>query len=286
MGEKLSRLLRCVIILIGVGILVYPSLSEYLSEKNGSRATASYDDSVSKMQQQEIDAELEAARAYNRALFEEGSGVASIDNTGDVDLADDYWNLLRIDDTGMMGYIRIPRLHTKIPIYHGTSEAVLQVGVGHMQGTSLPVGGENTHVVLSGHRGLPTASLFTDLDRMKIGDPFYIKVLNQTLAYQVDQILTVLPDETQPLQITEGQDYVTLVTCTPYGVNSHRLLVRGHRVPYDASVAAKAAVQDPTSWFENLPVQVRHMLVGITVIVMVLLLRKLMGWIWRNARGE
>lgn len=223
MGEKLSRLLRCVIILIGVGILVYPSLSEYLSEKNGSRATASYDDSVSKMQQQEIDAELEAARAYNRALFEEGSGVASIDNIGDVDLADDYWNLLRIDDTGMMGYISIPRLHTKIPIYHGTSEAVLQVGVGHMQGTSLPVGGESTHAVLSGHRGLPTASLFTDLDRMKIGDPFYIKVLNQTLAYQVDQILTVLPNETQPLQITEGQDYVTLVTCTPYGVNSHRL---------------------------------------------------------------
>ena len=144
-----------------------------------------------------------------------------------------YNNLLKIDDTGMMGYIDIPKLDVVLPVYHGTSEKVLQSGVGHLKNTSLPVGGESCHAVLSGHRGLANAKIFTDLNKMEVGDVFYIKVLHHTFAYQVDQILTVLPSDTDALQIEKGKDYVTLVTCTPYAVNTHRLLVRGTRIPYE-----------------------------------------------------
>ena len=185
----------------------------------------------------------------------------------------------------MMGYIIIPRLNTTIPIYHGTSESVLQVGVGHMETTSLPVGGESTHAALSGHRGLPTASLFTDLDQMQVGDQFYIKVLGHTLAYQVDQILTVLPDETQPLAIVPGEDYVTLITCTPYGVNSHRLLVRGTRIPYSEQEMEQAAAdQSPKNWFYTLPIQFRHGLIGAAVILAIIILRWLVMLIWHKAQ--
>ena len=174
----------------------------------------------------------------------------------------------------MMGYITIPRLNTTIPIYHGTAESVLQVGVGHVMTTSLPVGGENTHAALSGHRGLPTASLFTDLDQMQVGDMFYIKVLGQTLAYQVDQILTVLPEETEHLAIEPGRDLVTLITCTPYGVNSHRLLVRGTRVEYiPEDMQQVMQEQAPENWFESLPIQFRHGLTGVAVILVVVVLR-------------
>ena len=217
--------------------------------------------------------------------MDQGTGVASIDNE-DADHTGNYWQLLNVDDTGMMGYITIPRLNTTIPIYHGTDETVLQIGVGHMQGTSLPVGCENTHAALSGHRGLPTASLFTDLDQMQLGDQFYIKVLGQTLAYEVDQILTVEPQDTEALDIVEGQDYVTLVTCTPYGVNSHRLLVRGHRVPYTEEMAQEiAAEQAPDSWFKRLPMQARHMVMGLVVILAVLIGRQLIRFLL-NKRKE
>ena len=215
MKDRLLGLARLLLILVGVGILVYPSLSEYLSEVHGSRTTASYDDSVSKLQQQQLDELLAEAQEYNRQLAEQGNQTDSIDNRESEDKNTAYWQLLNLDSTGMMGYITIPRLNTTIPIYHGTAESVLQVGVGHVITTSLPVGGENTHAALSGHRGLPTASLFTDLDQMQVGDMFYIKVLGQTLAYQVDQILTVLPEETEHLAIEPGRDLVTLITCTP-----------------------------------------------------------------------
>lgn len=190
MKDRLRGLARLLVILVGIGILVYPSLSEYLAEIHGSRTTASYDDSVSKLQQQQLDELLAEAQEYNRQLAQQSDGVDIIYNTEDDDKSGPYWQLLNIDGTGMMGYIMIPRLNTTIPIYHGTSESVLQVGVGHMEATSLPVGGESTHTALSGHRGLPTASLFTDLDQMQVGDQFYIKVLGHTLAYQVDQILS------------------------------------------------------------------------------------------------
>ena len=192
--DTLWRLVRLLVILLGIGILVYPSLSEYLSELNGSRATASYDDSVLQMEQARLDQLLAQAQGYNRQLAGASAGQAPLsDDNGNPITPESYWDLLNVDSTGMMGYIEIPKLNTTIPIYHGTEEAVLQVGVGHLQNTSLPVGGESTHAALSGHRGLPTRSLFTDLDKLEVGDIFYIRVLNQTLCYTVDQILTVLP---------------------------------------------------------------------------------------------
>ena len=271
--DTLWRLARLLVILLGIGILVYPSLSEYLSERNGSRATASYDDSVLQLEQARLDQLLAQAQEYNRQLAGTSTGKAPLsDDEGDPVTPESYWDLLNVDSAGMMGYIEIPRLNTAIPIYHGTSEAVLQVGVGHLQNPSLRVGGESTHAALGGHRGLPTRSLFTDLDQMEVGDRFYIKVLNETLCYTVDQILTVLPHEMDALAIEEGKDYVTLITCTPYGINSHRLLVRGVRTPYDPQ-QHQNEIAESASYLSSMPAQYRHLLIGVVVLVVVLLLR-------------
>lgn len=273
MKEKLWRLIRVLVILLGIGILIYPSLSQYLAEKNGSQATASYDETIRQMEDEQIAQLLAQAQEYNQQLAGmTGGGAPLTDENGEPITLDSYWDLLDIDGNGMMGYISIPRLNTTIPIYHGTKENVLQVGVGHLQNTSLPVGGASTHAAVSGHRGLPTYSLFTDLDRMKIGDQFFIKVLNQTMCYTVDQILTVLPDEMDALAITPGQDYVTLITCTPYGINSHRLLVRGVRSAYNPEEIENTLLQNESFW-ERLPMQYRHMLLGAMIVVGVLLLR-------------
>ena len=273
MKEKLWRLIRVLVILLGIGILIYPSLSQYLAEKNGSQATASYDETIRQMEDEQIAQLLAQAQEYNQQLAGmTGGGAPLTDENGEPITLDRYWGLLDIDENGMMGYISIPRLNTTIPIYHGTKENVLQVGVGHLQNTSLPVGGASTHAAVSGHRGLPTYSLFTDLDRMKIGDQFFIKVLNQTMCYTVDQILTVLPDEMDALAITPGQDYVTLITCTPYGINSHRLLVRGVRSVYNPEEIENTLLQNESFW-ERLPMQYRHMLLGAMIVVGVLLLR-------------
>ncbi|MBM6920079.1 class C sortase [Phocea massiliensis] len=273
MKEKLWRLIRVLVILLGLGILIYPSLSQYLAEKNGSQATASYDETIRQMEDEQIAQLLAQAQEYNQQLAGmTGGGAPLTDENGEPITLDSYWDLLDIDGNGMMGYISIPRLNTTIPIYHGTKENVLQVGVGHLQNTSLPVGGASTHAAVSGHRGLPTYSLFTDLDRMKIGDQFFIKVLNQTMCYTVDQILTVLPDEMDALAITPGQDYVTLITCTPYGINSHRLLVRGVRSAYNPEEIENTLLQNESFW-ERLPMQYRHMLLGAMIVVGVLLLR-------------
>lgn len=279
--DTLWRLARLLVILLGIGILVYPSLSEYLSELNGSRATASYDDSVLQMEQAHLDDLLAQAQEYNRQLAQVSAGqVPQSDADGNPITPESYWDLLNVDSAGMMGYIEIPKLRTTIPIYHGTSEAVLQVGIGHLQNTSLPVGGESTHAALSGHRGLPTRSLFTDLDKMEIGDRFYIKILNETLCYTVDQILTVLPSEMEALAIEEGRDYVTLITCTPYGINSHRLLVRGVRTPYDPQ-QHQAEKEDVLPLWQRMPMQYRHMLIGAAVLVLVLFLRGLILLIFK-----
>jgi len=271
--DALLRLVRPLVILLGIAVLVYPSLSEYLSERNSSRTTASYDDSVFQMEQAQLDALLAQAQEYNRQLTYAGMGKAPLnDDDGNPITPESYWDLLNVDSTGMMGYIEIPKLNTTIPIYHGASEEVLQVGVGHLQNTSLPVGGESTHAALSGHRGLPTRSLFTDLDKMAEGDRFYIKILNETLCYTVDRILTVLPSEMEALAIEEGKDYVTLITCTPYGINSHRLLVRGMRTSYTPQQYENEK-EESTSFRENIPIQYRHLFVGIVVLVAVLFMR-------------
>lgn len=258
--------IRVIVLLIAFGVLLYPTVSNYLYQKNQSRVISSYDAEAVKMGQAENEQMLAEARAYNQEMLH---NIELLDpfsvNKPETDAR--YENTLNVNGSGMMGYIRIPKINVELPIYHGTSEEVLQAGVGHFQGTSLPVGGESTHAVLTGHRGLPSKLLFTDLDKVAEGDVFYIRVLGETLAYEVDQILTVLPSETQDLAIVQGQDYVTLVTCTPYAVNTHRLLVRGHRIPYEEAVQ----IAEDTAVEAELPFQVKMLLLAIAVLLAVLL---------------
>lgn len=231
----IKDIIRLLVLVVAFAVLLYPTVSSYVNEKNGSKVVSNYDAESVRLSNAEKEKMLADARAYNKEML---SNIDLIDpfSQGETSVDARYENLLNVDGSGMMGYIRIPKIKVKLPIYHGTSESVLQAGIGHFWGTSLPVGGESTHTVLTGHRGLPTKTLFTNMDKLVEGDVFYIKVLDETLAYQVDQILTVLPEETEALSIVPGQDYVTLVTCTPYAINTHRLLVRGHRIPYEEAV--------------------------------------------------
>lgn len=231
----IKDIIRLLVLVVAFAVLLYPTVSSYVNEKNGSKVVSNYDAESVRLSNAEKEQMLEDARAYNKEML---SNIDLIDpfSQGETSVDARYESLLNMDGSGMMGYIRIPKIKVEIPIYHGTSESVLQAGVGHFWGTSLPVGGESTHTVLTGHRGLPTKTLFTNMDKLVKGDVFYIKVLDETLAYKVDQILTVLPEETDALSIVPGQDYATLVTCTPYAINTHRLLVRGHRIPYEEAV--------------------------------------------------
>lgn len=276
MRKKLQSVIRLLCILLGIGILLYPSISTYLSEKNGSRAAADYDGLVEQENEAARQAILQEAIDYNRTLTEEqqNTGLPLTDVQGRPFCRDEYWDILDLTGNGMMGYIVLPTLNETIPIYHSTEESVLQVGIGHVVNTSFPVGGPSTHAALSGHRGLPSASLFTNLDQVEIGDCFYIKMMDQVLAYQVDQILTVLPEETQELAIVPGEDYVTLITCTPYGVNSHRLLVRGTRIPYVPPEDGSPLIPEADgSFLAKIPMQYRHLALGVLVILAFLLLR-------------
>ena len=212
--------------LVGIGVMASPTVSDWWNSFHASRAIASYSNAVENVDKEKLDAMIEAAHEYNKRLLKKANPYAM----SDADL-EEYNSLLDLSGTGIIGYITIKSIGVYIPIYHGTEESVLQIAIGHIDWTSLPVGGESTHTVVSGHRGLPSAKLFTDLDQMKEGDTFTITVLNQTISYAVDQIRIVEPGDITELSITPGQDYCTLVTCTPYGINTHRLLVRGHRVP-------------------------------------------------------
>lgn len=212
---RLYKIGLLLILIVGAILLLYPTVSEKWNAKRQSRALLEYDQNVQQLQEQERQKLLEEANRYNEQLAAKG----------ETDLS--YEQVLNIDGRGIMGYVLIPKIHVELPIYHGTSEAVLQKGVGHMEGTSLPVGGGSAHCVLSSHRGLPSARLFTDLDQLIMGDAFQLKVLNQVREYTIDQILVVEPHEMDALRIVKGQDYCTLVTCTPYGINSHRMLIRG-----------------------------------------------------------
>lgn len=240
-------LLSTVAIIVGILILLYPTISNFLVERNASRAVSNYDAAVSNLTDERYAQMLAEAHAYNAQLAGL-SGIPAAEggaDPGTVDAAalrDSYMQLLNLSGDGMMGYITIPRLDETMPIYHTTEEKVLQVATGHIETSSLPVGGASTHAAISGHRGLPSAKLFTELDKMQLGDIFYVKVLKETFAYQVDQILTVLPEETEALAIEPRADYVTLVTCTPYAINSHRLLVRAHAIPYLPSMEGEVGV--------------------------------------------
>lgn len=225
MKKHLPTIILIAVFLTGLSLVLYPSFSDYWNSFHQSRAVASYAQDVADLDNETYQAIWKAAEQYNTRLFESGHGL-----TLTPEEQKEYEKQLAVSNTGIMAYIEIPKINCSLAIYHGTDDAVLQVGVGHLEGTSLPVGGKSTHCVLSGHRGLPSAKLFSNLDKLAEGDLFMIRTLDETLTYEVDQILIVLPEEVGALSIVEGKDYCTLVTCTPYGVNTHRLLVRGHRV--------------------------------------------------------
>ena len=240
--KKKSSFVTAILIaalLAGALLLLYPTVSDYWNSFHQSRAIASYAEQVADLDDNTYDQIWADARAYNETLDNSTSRFVMTEEQKKI-----YEALLNIADNGVMGYIEIPKIKCNLPIYHGTDEAVLQIAIGHVQGSSLPADGESTHCVLSGHRGVPSAKLFSDLDQLTEGDVFLLRVLDETLTYEVDQIRTVLPDELDDLAIEEGKEYCTLVTCTPYGINSHRLLVRGHRVENQASASTIRVTAD------------------------------------------
>ncbi len=260
----LSTVILCILFLIGLGLLLYPTVSDYWNSLRQSRAVADYAQQVADMDNEAYMSMLNDAKAYNTAILGKTNPYLMTEEN----LAQ-YNSLLNLSGAGMIGYIEIPVLGQTIPIYHGVDESVLQVAVGHVEWTSLPIGGESTHSVLSGHRGLPSARLFTDLDEMSAGDIFVIRVLDETMTYMVDQILTVEPQQADPLRIVPGEDYCTLVTCTPYGINSHRLLVRGTRIENQEEAKVIRVTADA--------VQIEPMIVAPIVAVPMLLI---LGLYW------
>lgn len=237
MKQRLTGILLGMVFLAGLGFFLYPTLAEVWNQINASRAIAQIRSSLREIPPEDYSGLWEDAERYNKTIRQNTFYSDIFLKTEDDRDESPYWNLLDIQGTGVMGYLHIPKIKQELPIYHGTSESVLQVAIGHLPGTSLPIGGESTHTVLAAHRGLPSARLFTDVDQLVEKDKLYIHVLDRTFAYEVDQILPMVDKNdldalTEAMQIVPGEDHVTLLTCTPYGVNSHRLLVRGIRVPY------------------------------------------------------
>lgn len=225
MKNHRSTILLILILLIGLSLMLYPSFADWWNSFHSSRAIASYVDQVVNIDDAQYEELWDAAWDYNQSLLHRPNDFLLSDEQQEI-----YKSLLDIGGNGIMGYIEIPMIDVMLPIYHGTEESVLQIAVGHLDWTSLPVGGAGSHCVVSGHRGLPSARLFTDLDRLEVGDVFMLHVLNEILTYEIDQILIVEPQDTDPLLIEPGKDLCTMITCTPYGINSHRMLVRGHRI--------------------------------------------------------
>ncbi|MCF2680623.1 class C sortase [Faecalicatena contorta] len=281
MKKKTSTILVVIVFLAGLSLLLYPFVANQWNSYRQSRLISNYESTVAEMEEAgEIDYEKEwqKANAYNAALLPSilPDSFAVADASEEED--DEYMSCLNLTGDGMMGIVEIPKIDVKIPIYHTTEDEVLQKAAGHLEGSSLPVGGESTHAVISAHRGLPSATLFTDLDKLEEGDHFLLHILDDTLCYEVDQILVVEPKQTESLAVEEGEDLVTLLTCTPYGVNTERLLVRGHRVPYDPEeLADNEALQGPISLHTNylLWVFVGLGITGLFVLLLFLRERKL-----------
>lgn len=264
MKRKASDLILIIAFLAGLSLLLYPGFSDYWNQFHQSRAIAGYAETVAAMDDGEYERLWNAAEDYNRRLAEIAAEYALPD-----ELLEEYAQQLNVGGDGVMGYVEIPEIECSLPIYHGTDDTVLQSAVGHIEWSSLPVGGESSHCVISGHRGLPSAKLFTNLDKLVEGDLFFLQVLDETLSYEVDQIRIVEPQELSDLQIEAGKDYCTLVTCTPYGVNTHRLLVRGHRVDNEVLAQTVRVTSDA--------IQVEPVLVATALAVPVLLI--LMIWL-------
>lgn len=240
---SLSTIILVIILLVGLSVMLYPTVSDWWNSRVQTQAIASYDIAVEQIDDNHYDEIMSQAHAYNEAIAQVEAPLSN------PDVVSGYEDILNISGTGIMGYITIPTINVQLPIYHGTSDEILNVAAGHLEGSSLPVGGATTHSVISAHRGLPSARLFSDLDRLVVGDTFTITILDEILTYEVEEINIVLPHETSRLAISEGKDYVTLMTCTPYGINSHRLLVRAHRIetvyPHNIKVVSDAVKVDP-----------------------------------------
>ena len=266
MKKHFSTVLLIFILLLGVAILLYPTLSDYYNSFHQSRAIASYIEQMEAVDPVDYQREWDRAKAYNKALTQKPNRFMLSEEE-----YSEYESLLNLTGSGIMGYIEVPKIDCTLPIYHGTDEAVLQIAVGHIEGSSLPTGGAGTHAVLSGHRGLPSAKLFTDLDKMEIGDLFVIRVLDEIMTYEIDQILIVLPEEMDALAIDPERDYCTLVTCTPYGVNTHRLLVRGRRTENEELEKIVKIVADATQIDPRLmaPIFAAPLLLVMFIIMMV-----------------
>ena len=291
MKKKIPGILFGILFLIGFGILIYPTAADQWNTYRQSRLISSYEAAVEKMEPEDFSLQWEKARAFNDS-FSINNIYGDIFGSEEQELTDTaYWQVLNVGGDGVMGYLSIPKIHVRLSIYHGVEAEVLQTGVGHLNGTKLPIGGEGTHSVLAAHRGLPSARLFTDIDQLEKGDLFYIHMLDQVLAYQVDQILDMVDkDDTavleEALQIQEGKDLVTLFTCTPYGVNSHRLLVRGTRVPYTGQEDI-AATPAETMLEAVLNYYMLYLILGISVTLLgILLLRVILRPGKREKRGS
>lgn len=267
MRKHISTIIAILVFITGLSLLLYPTVSNYWNSKHQSRVVANYSDTLAKMDKKEKQYAIDQAVQYNESLVLNGNRFSPSDSELSL-----YKSLLNADGTGMMGYITIPEIRCKLAIYHSVDDSVLQVGVGHLEGSSLPVGGSSTHCVISGHRGLPSARLFTDIDRLEKGDLFYLHVYSKVLAYEVDKISVVEPEDYGPLEIEEGKDLCTLLTCTPYGINTQRLMVRGHRVVdslYDESNITSDAARVDT------------LVVASCVGVVLLLVGFIVSKIWR-----
>lgn len=281
MKQKILTILAILVFLAGISLLAYPVVSNLLYEKEQEELMEHYDSIAGeKITADEQAEELQECRDYNRGLLQGGVLLTDPFDMSQLDpSAMPYAGLLNVDQEGGMAYLRIPAIDVELMIYHGTEEEVLQKGVGHLQGSSLPVGGAGTHCVLSAHTGLNDKKLFTDLDQLENGDLFYIHVLGEILAYQVDQIRVVLPEETEDLKINGREDYVTLVTCTPYGINTHRLLVRGTRVPYEEEREQSDGTLRKGSWLEQYRLAA---FAGLSVV----LAAAAGGFLWRRVRKK
>lgn len=280
MIRKLSSFFFGLLFLVGFGILTYPVISDQWNTYRQSKLISDYDAAVSEMKEEDFKEAWENARAYNQTFMQNSilTDVFGIEGSDDIRNTE-YWNVLNVTGDGIMGYITIPKINIKLSIYHGTAGDVLDTGVGHMNGTKLPIGGEGNHSVLSAHRGLPSAKLFSDIDQLTKGDRFYLHILDEDLAYEVDRIFPMIEKDDydaleEALQTEEGQDYVTLFTCTPYGVNSHRLLVRGHRVPYDGELES-TPVESMVQAIQNYYMLYLLSGLGMTILVILIMYRRM-----------
>ena len=241
MKKRGTTIILLIVLIVGLSLLLYPTFADWWNTMHQSRAVASYVEKVANLDEEQYAELLEAAQDYNQSLLGRSNDYILSEEQKQI-----YDQILDVGGLGIMGYIEVPSIGVTLPVYHGTDESVLRVAIGHLEWTSLPVGGESSHCVVSGHRGLPSARLFTDLDKLVVGDIFVFRVLDEVLTYEVDQILIVEPHETQALQIVEGEDLCSLITCTPYGINSHRLVVRGHRVENQEEAVAIRVTADAT----------------------------------------